>query len=56
MWVSLFAIAAMISSCLFVAAVAMDVEGCDKEGAPERDYDQVPHDRAFSSLQAKRSD
>jgi hypothetical protein len=26
-WVSLFAIAAMISSCLFVAAVAMDTEG-----------------------------
>ena len=26
-WVSLFAIAAMISSCLFVAAVAMDAEG-----------------------------
>jgi hypothetical protein len=27
MWVSLFAIAAMISSCLFVTAVAMDAEG-----------------------------
>jgi hypothetical protein len=27
MWVSLFAIAAMISSCLLVAAVAMDAEG-----------------------------
>jgi hypothetical protein len=27
MWVSIFAIAAMISSCLFVAAVAMDAEG-----------------------------
>ena len=27
MRVSLFAIAAMISSCLFVAAVAMDAEG-----------------------------
>jgi hypothetical protein len=27
MWVSLFAIAAMISSCLFVAAVVMDAEG-----------------------------
>jgi hypothetical protein len=26
MWVSLFAIAAMISSCLCVAAVAMDAE------------------------------
>jgi hypothetical protein len=26
-WVSLFAIAAMISSCLFVAAVAMDADG-----------------------------
>ena len=26
MWVSLFAIAAMISSCLFVVAVAMDTE------------------------------
>jgi hypothetical protein len=26
-WVSLFAIAAMISSCLSVAAVAMDAEG-----------------------------
>jgi hypothetical protein len=26
MWVSLFAIAALISSCLFVAAVAMDAE------------------------------
>jgi hypothetical protein len=26
-WVSLFAIAAMISSCLFAAAVAMDTEG-----------------------------
>jgi hypothetical protein len=26
MWVSLFVIAAMISSCLFVAAVAMDAE------------------------------
>ena len=26
-WVSLFAIAAMISSCLFVAVVAMDAEG-----------------------------
>jgi hypothetical protein len=27
MWVSLFAIAAMISSCLCVAAFAMDAEG-----------------------------
>jgi|tagenome__1003787_1003787.scaffolds.fasta_scaffold20743545_4 hypothetical protein len=27
MWVSLFVIAAMISSCLFVVAVAMDAEG-----------------------------
>jgi hypothetical protein len=27
MWVSLFAIAAMISSCLCVAAVAIDPEG-----------------------------
>jgi hypothetical protein len=26
MWVSLFAMAAMISSCLFVAAIAMDAE------------------------------
>ncbi len=26
MWISLFAIAAMISSCLFVAAVAMDAD------------------------------
>ena len=27
MWVSLFAIAGVISSCLFAAAVAMDAEG-----------------------------
>jgi hypothetical protein len=27
MWVSLFAIAAMISACLCVAAVAMEAEG-----------------------------
>jgi hypothetical protein len=27
MWLGLFAIAGMISSCLFVAAVAMEAEG-----------------------------
>jgi hypothetical protein len=33
MWVSLFAIVAVISSCLFVAAVAMDLRAETRRGA-----------------------